>query len=99
MADADLYFDPAALAELFASEPVAKELQRRAVKVETAAKRLAPVDTGRLRANITNALGRDGEGLFADIGSDVEYAIYVELGTRHTPAQPYLRPALGAAGA
>lgn len=27
------------------------------------------------------------------VGSNVEYSIYQELGTRHMPPQPYLRPA------
>lgn len=27
------------------------------------------------------------------VGTDVEYAVYVEYGTRHMEAQPYLRPA------
>lgn len=76
---------------------VARDLARRAVKVETAAKRLAPVDTGRLRSSLTHERGRDEKGLVARVGTNVDYAIFVELGTRHTRAQPYLRPALGAA--
>lgn len=76
---------------------VGRDLQRRAIKVEGAAKRLCPVDTGRLRASITHALDRDGEGLLAVVGTDVEYAAFVELGTSRTRAQPYLRPALSEA--
>lgn len=90
--------DPAALAELLESidGPVAKELTRRAVRVESGAKRLCPVDTGRLRASITHALSRDASSLYAEVGSNVAYAAFVELGTRHAGAQPYLRPALAA---
>jgi HK97 gp10 family phage protein len=98
MPDAEVTFNREALGQLLVSDEAAKDLQRRALKVDAAAKRLCPVDTGRLRGSITNQLGRDGEGLFALVGSDVDYAIFVELGTRHAPAQPYLRPALGAAG-
>lgn len=89
--------DQAALAELFESPAgeVAKDLQRRALRVDAAAKRLCPVDTGRLRSSITNELGNDG-GLVAVIGTNVEYAPYVELGTRYAPAQPFLLPALEA---
>lgn len=97
MAD-DIHFDHDALAALFASEPISKELERRAIRVEGAAKQACPVDTGRLRASITHQLGQDGEGLLADIGTDVEYAPYVEFGTRFMAAQPFLRPALGSAG-
>lgn len=92
-------FDEAALRELFESAdgPVGKDLARRAVRVETAAKRLAPVDTGRLRSSISRELGRDGRGLFAQIGTIVDYGPYVEFGTSRMRPQPYLRPALDAA--
>lgn len=91
--------DGAALAELFESPSgeVAKDLMRRALQVDNAAKQLCPVDTGRLRSSITNELGQDGEGLVATIGTNVEYAVYVELGTRNMAAQPFLLPALDAA--
>lgn len=51
-------------------------------------------DRGRLRASITHNLGIDSRGLYARVGSDVEYAPFVELGTRHMDARPFLRPAL-----
>ena len=99
MADTDIRFDAAALTALFTSADgiVAKDLQRRALQVDRQAKHLCPVDTGRLRDSITNELGRDSIGLYALIGSNVEYAIYVELGTSRMAAQPFLRPALQAA--
>lgn len=96
MPDADVRFDSDALAKLLRSDAVAKDLQRRALRVEAAAKRLAPVDTGRLRASITNQLGQDAQGLYAVIGTNVEYAIFQEFGTRFMPAHPFLRPALPA---
>lgn len=87
-----------ALRELFESPSgeVARDLQRRALQVERAAKQLCPVDTGRLRSSITNEIGQDGEGLVAVIGTNVEYAPYVELGTSKMAAQPFLLPALEA---
>ena len=87
-----------ALRELFESPSgeVAKDLQRRALQVDRAAKRNCPVDTGRLRSSITNEIGQDGEGLVAVIGTNVEYAPYVELGTSKMAAQPFLLPALEA---
>lgn len=89
-------FDDAGLRELFDSPqgPVGKEITRRTIRVETGAKRLCPVDTGRLRASITHALERDAQGLVGVVGTDVDYAPYVELGTSRAPAQPFLRPAL-----
>lgn len=55
------------------------------------AKRACPVDTGRLRSSITHIVDEDGK--CAVIGTNVEYAPYVELGTRHQKPQPYLKPA------
>lgn len=68
--------------------------QRIGAQIERRAKRLAPVDTGRLRASITNTVEQDGDGVLVTVYSDVEYAPYLETGTRRQQAQPYLRPAL-----
>lgn len=56
---------------------------------EMYAKMLCPVDTGRLRNSITHT--SDGE--YAYIGTNVEYAPYVEFGTSKMAAQPFIRPA------
>ena len=58
---------------------------------ESYAKRDCPVDTGRLRNSITNAVRADEKAVY--IGSNVEYAAFVELGTSRMKARPYLRPA------
>lgn len=79
-----------------------RELAVRAIRVETQAKRNASgrpgpnVITGRLRGSITWGLGVDHLGLFAAIGTNVEYAPFVELGTSRAPAYPFLVPALDA---
>lgn len=59
-------------------------------KAESYAKKLCPVDTGRLRNSITHAQFDENTEV---IGTNVEYAPYVELGTHKQKAQPYLRPA------
>jgi HK97 gp10 family phage protein len=92
----DVIVDQAAVAALVRSDPIAADLARKAVTVEGAAKRLCPVDTGRLRASISHRLGEDAESLFADVGTAVEYAPHVEFGTERMAARPYLRPALDA---
>ena len=55
----------------------------------------APVRTGRLRRsivalNLTGPAGRQSAGVLAA----APFALWVEIGTRYTNAQPYLRPAL-----
>lgn len=97
--EARLVFNPDGLRELLQSENgyIAKDLARRGNKVSNQAKRLCPVDTGRLRSSITMVLGQDGDGLFAMVGTNVDYAEYVEFGTSTQRPQPFLRPALKAA--
>lgn len=53
-------------------------------------------DTGLLLNSIHHELGQDGDGWHCDIGSDLQYAVYLELGTRNMAARPFLRPALRA---
>lgn len=62
---------------------------------ERHAKEAAPVDTGRLRNSITWTT--DGDAAY--IGTNVEYAPYVELGTHRTKAKPFLKPAATEHGA
>ena len=71
-----------------------KIMSKACLMVVRDAKKLCPVDTGRLRASITHEI----EGTTGRVGSNVEYARAVELGSED-PAynrrpQPYLRPAL-----
>lgn len=91
-------FDQAGLDQLLESPSgdVAKEILRRTTRVERTAKQLCPVDTGRLRASITHALDRDGQGLVGVVGTDVEYAPFVFLGTTRMAARPALQAALAA---
>jgi len=59
--------------------------------IEGLAKRIVPVDTGNLKNSIQ--VQEDGS-LAATIGPrGVEYDYYVEFGTRHMGARPYMTPA------
>lgn len=76
------------MAELRAK--IAKDVDRRCLLVEAAAKRIVHVDTGRLRASITHETEVQGDEVVGRIGSNVEYAMY------HEYDFPYLRPSLAA---
>lgn len=66
-------------------------LQQVSMDIEASAKRYSPVDTGRLRGSIhTN---RKSSDLYI-VGTDVEYAIHQEFGTRYQPGTAFLRPAM-----
>ena len=60
-----------------------------------AAKQYVPVRTATLQGSIMAKPAKaSGGGVSAQWGSfDVNYSIYVELGTRYMSARPYLRPA------
>lgn len=76
--------------------------------IQGKAKRYVAVDTGRLRASISvswkegdsgveppaeSPIKKPTEDFEVRIGTNVQYAIYQELGTCKMPAHPYLRPA------
>lgn len=73
-------------------EQLAKAAEIIGGMAESYAKELCPVDTGNLRNSITHAT--EDEGRTVVIGTSVEYAPYVELGTYKMKARPYLRPAI-----
>ena len=60
------------------------------IKAEAFAAKEAPVDTGRLRGSITYLV--DDDTMF--LGTNVEYAIYQEFGTRYQKGKSFLRPAI-----
>lgn len=73
---------------------VSAALEKIGLKAETYAKqnitKQGAVDTGNLRNSITHATTKDA----VYIGTNVEYAPYVELGTsRGMKPRPYLKPA------
>lgn len=70
-------------------------LEKIGLMAEGYAKKKCPVDTGNLRNSITHQV--DGDAVY--IGTNIEYAPYVELGTSRQKAQPFLRPAASEHGA
>lgn len=83
----------AAIAALL-TEATEKALTRAAILVQNDARRLCPVDTGRLRASINFSIaGGDAQSLVCRVGTNVEYAYWVETGTglygpHRTPVVP-----------
>ena len=71
--------------------PMVGAMREAALVVSGAAKQLAPVDTGRLRASITPAVAREANEVIGVVGSNVEYAPYMEFGTGPAgdPAVPH----------
>lgn len=81
------------------SQDAGTELEEALVKsalfVERDAKLNSPVDTGRLRASISNTnegFGTDNPSVM--IGTNTQYAAAVEFGTSKKSAHPFLFPAL-----
>lgn len=80
---ARLRVDDGALAAYLATPdgPVWQDMARRALRVQNEARRLAPVDTGRLRNSIVWEVVLDAGVPVARVGSNVEYALAVHEGT------------------
>lgn len=72
-------------------QALADALEEVGLVAEGYAKRLCPVDTGRLSNSITHVTRPDDNAVY--IGTNVEYGPYVEYGTLRQKAQPFLRPA------
>jgi hypothetical protein len=71
---------------------VARDTLRRATRVQNSAKRLCPVDEGRLRASIAVELIGDGRTLEARVGTNLKYGLYVEHGTGIYAGRGYITP-------
>lgn len=72
-------------------EQIEQALTAIGLTAESYAKQECPVDTGRLRNSITRAVESGENAVY--IGTNVEYAAFVELGTSRMKARPYLKPA------
>ena len=69
---------------------IAKGLEMIGMQCENYAALKCPVDTGRLQGSIDH--WPEGEDTMV-VGTNVEYAGYVELGTSKMKKRPYLKPA------
>ena len=78
--------------QVITKEAIRIALMRNALKVELAAKEMCAVDTGRLRGSITTDK-RYIQKFLVMVGTNVDYGIYVEFGTKKMDARPYLFPA------
>jgi len=65
-------------------------LERAGVTVQRDAKRLCPYITG----NLMGSINRQNFGTYEEVGTNVEYAEFVEYGVRGRAGKPYLRPAI-----
>lgn len=69
-------------------------IKKAAIFAEAEAKLRSPVDTGQLRRSISHETESNENESKARIGTNTEYAIWVELGSSKTKAQPFLRPSI-----
>ena len=61
--------------------PLRELLERVSITIENRARTNAPVDTGRLRSSLAHEIDAAPIPLYAQVGSNVEYAPMVEYGT------------------
>lgn len=71
--------------------PVREIVKRRTSEMNRKAQRFAPVATGDLRRSILSTY--ENNGLTGITRAGMNYAPYVEYGTRYMSAKPFLRPA------
>lgn len=85
----EVVVDNTAVASEGIKDAIATALEKIGLLAEGYAQMKCPVDTDNLRGSITHEVA--GDSVY--IGTNVEYAPYVELGTVRQAPQPYLRPA------
>ena len=77
--------------------PVGRIIEKKCIAVETLAKILVVTpgssDTGRLLTAITHRMDVEDK-IVGRVVANVNYALYLELGTRYMEPRPFLRPAL-----
>lgn len=80
----------AKIAKNVSLEAVKQVIKLNGSELQQTSMNLSPVDTGQLKRSITLEI-KDG-GLTAVVAPHVNYAAYVEYGTRYMSAKPYIRP-------
>lgn len=73
-------------------EKVHASAEAAGVRMEEMAKRLVPVDTGRLKGSIYHTYNPATKTL--RLIADAPYALYIEMGTYRMAPRPFLRPAM-----
>lgn len=81
----------AKLKDMSKMEAAKKIVKMNGAEMQQNAQRFAPVDTGQLKRSIM--LDITDNGMTARTEATVNYAAYVEYGTRYMAAQSYMRPA------
>ena len=78
------------------NESVHRAVQIASLFIERRAKQLAPVDNGDLKRSINTVMktNKNQSRQLGVVGTNIEYAVFQEFGTKFMPAQPYLGPAL-----
>lgn len=77
------------------SPAVRKSVQAGCELIQAAAKGYAPVKTGALRDSITVDVQQVAlTSVKGTVAAHVPYAVFVEYGTVHMKAQPFMRPAI-----
>ena len=74
-------------------EEFKQALTKSAILIQRESMSNSPVLTGRLRASHKFDIKGSGLKMEAEVGPDVNYAIFVHEGTRFMPARPFLKEA------
>lgn len=80
--------------ELFSdrkTDAIKAQVATSALRIDAHAKQIVPVDTGRLRSSIHPEF--ENNGLNAKVVSNVEYAIFIEMGSSRKAPRGFLYPA------
>ena len=76
-------------------EEIGKDTAREVASTATDRMRsTVPVDTGNTKRSINFRTRRDAEGEFVEFGPGSPIARFIEYGTEHQPARPFIRPAI-----
>ena len=73
-----------------------KATKQTALAAQADARDNAPVDTGNLKQSISTEHERSIKAATSTVYTNVEYALYQEMGTVKMAAHPYMMPALNA---